>query len=417
MHPYEGNEKYIFVSYAHKDSPRVHPILQAMIHQGFRLWYDSGIEAGTEWAEYIADHLSRCETLVVFMTQAVVESKNCRNEINYALDLGKDVLVVYMDPVELTQGLKLQLNSTQSMFKYLQPSDEVFLDELFRAKILRSCRGDVLQEEESQTIPRPKSNTIISNVCSIASNDTTNFFPSGKYSSIVNRDQYQIIYFHSNLTRPFGKSGAYNVRMKIFNGDNMLVFDFDQPVEFKADHFRVSTSWRIRGDDGSFVPAGAYRAEISINYSPVFTYRFTITAPSEGIVHNPKDFVEDRHGNVINAIDASLEKRRNKCFNQISRRKGALIYLLHFFSFNAMVGFISNNKPIPGILCIILFLILWGWLWAYTRKHVHKNFLLNLLLLTIGSPFYGLFLIISGIVSLARDKEIKAELAQLSSYR
>ena len=139
MRPYEGNDKYIFVSYAHKDSPRVHPIMQAMIHHGFRLWYDSGIEAGTEWPEYIADHLSRCETLLVFMTQGVVASKNCRNEINFALELGKEVLVVYMEPVELTQGLRLQLNSTQSMFKYLQASDEAFLTELFRAKVLRSC--------------------------------------------------------------------------------------------------------------------------------------------------------------------------------------------------------------------------------------------------------------------------------------
>lgn len=42
---YEGNEKYIFISYAHKDSGSVLPILQAMADGGYRLWYDQGMEA------------------------------------------------------------------------------------------------------------------------------------------------------------------------------------------------------------------------------------------------------------------------------------------------------------------------------------------------------------------------------------
>ena len=28
-----------------------------MADYGFRIWYDEGIEAGTEWPEYIAEHL------------------------------------------------------------------------------------------------------------------------------------------------------------------------------------------------------------------------------------------------------------------------------------------------------------------------------------------------------------------------
>lgn len=57
---YEGNEPYIFVSYAHKDSNHVLPIITSLQAQGFRVWYDAGIEAGTEWPEYIAGRLDGC---------------------------------------------------------------------------------------------------------------------------------------------------------------------------------------------------------------------------------------------------------------------------------------------------------------------------------------------------------------------
>ena len=49
--PYNGTENYVFVSYAHKDSDTVLPYIEAMKQNGFRVWYDRGIEAGTEWAE------------------------------------------------------------------------------------------------------------------------------------------------------------------------------------------------------------------------------------------------------------------------------------------------------------------------------------------------------------------------------
>ena len=86
---YEGNDKYIFVSYAHKDSQKVVPIVETLSSNGFRVWYDSGIEAGTEWPEYIEDHLIKSEVVVVFMTPNTIESRNCRNEINFALELKK----------------------------------------------------------------------------------------------------------------------------------------------------------------------------------------------------------------------------------------------------------------------------------------------------------------------------------------
>ena len=41
--PYEGPEPYIFVGYSHQDSARILPILDTMMHDGYRVWYDEGI--------------------------------------------------------------------------------------------------------------------------------------------------------------------------------------------------------------------------------------------------------------------------------------------------------------------------------------------------------------------------------------
>ena len=64
--PYEGKEPYIFISYSHRDSKRVFPILKQLSDAGFRLWYDEGIDPGTEWPESIATHLANSTACIAF---------------------------------------------------------------------------------------------------------------------------------------------------------------------------------------------------------------------------------------------------------------------------------------------------------------------------------------------------------------
>ena len=156
---YEGNEKYIFISYSHKDTPQVLPVIEALDQQGFRVWYDAGIEAGTEWPEYIEDHLKNAGVVLVFMSPNTIATRNCRNEINFALELDKEMLVVYLEETTLLKGMRLQLNSTQSMFKKHHSSEETFIGELVNARILQSCRKPQPVVEpvvEPQVVEAPK---------------------------------------------------------------------------------------------------------------------------------------------------------------------------------------------------------------------------------------------------------------------
>lgn len=148
MSAYKGKEKYIFVSYAHKDHTKVLPIIKSMQSEGFRIWYDEGIEAGTEWPAYIENSLKNSAVVVAFISAHSVESVNCRNEINYALLKKKEMLVVYLEKTELKNGLELQLNALQSLYKNRHSSETGFLNELMKAKILQNCKKGSVSFEE-----------------------------------------------------------------------------------------------------------------------------------------------------------------------------------------------------------------------------------------------------------------------------
>lgn len=138
---YEGKEPYIFISYAHKDSDRILPIISALQERGFRVWYDAGIEAGTEWPEYIAEHLENCGVFLAFLSQAALESPNCRQEINFAVEERKEQLIVYLEDVRLTAGMRMRLGALQAMYRERHSSQDSFLDELCRSRVLSVCRG------------------------------------------------------------------------------------------------------------------------------------------------------------------------------------------------------------------------------------------------------------------------------------
>ena len=61
---YDGKGPYIFISYAHKDNETVLPLIEGLKQRGFNVWYDAGIEAGTEWPEYIGTKVFYCNCLI-----------------------------------------------------------------------------------------------------------------------------------------------------------------------------------------------------------------------------------------------------------------------------------------------------------------------------------------------------------------
>lgn len=153
MNIYEGSENYIFVSYAHADSDRVLPIIEALDREGFRIWYDSGIKVSSEYPIDIADHIKACHGVIFFVSENSLDSKNCRNEVNYAFSHDKYILVAYIEDTELKHGLDLQLATNQAVSRLKFENDDSFIKAISNAELLSKCKRSanesVISDEES----------------------------------------------------------------------------------------------------------------------------------------------------------------------------------------------------------------------------------------------------------------------------
>lgn len=141
-----SNDKYIFISYSHKDSTIVVPLIEGLKNRGFNVWYDSGIEAGTEWPAYIEEMLLGCEAFIAFISENAGESFHCRSEITHAIKYNKKILVVYLEELKNSHGLGLLLTTLQSMYKERFAEDEAFINELSAARILSDCKKESIAE-------------------------------------------------------------------------------------------------------------------------------------------------------------------------------------------------------------------------------------------------------------------------------
>ena len=135
---YEGDRPYIFISYAHKNSETVIPAVRALGEAGFPVWYDAGIQAGTEWPEYIAEHLLKSALVIAFISKESIASPNCRQEIAFALDNNKPMLTVRLDEAVMSPGMQMRLNLCQALMAYRHTTQEGYINELVRAPFIAS---------------------------------------------------------------------------------------------------------------------------------------------------------------------------------------------------------------------------------------------------------------------------------------
>ena len=128
--PFSGDKPFIFISYSHRNSEKVLSIVERLQKDGYRVWYDEGIDPGTEWDEFIAGKIEKSGFLIAFMSQEYLDSQNCKDELNYARDLDKDRLLVYLSDVKLSGGMAMRLNRLQAIHEYTYNSFGSFIEKL-----------------------------------------------------------------------------------------------------------------------------------------------------------------------------------------------------------------------------------------------------------------------------------------------
>ena len=136
VEPYKGEKPFIFISYAHRDMERVMPILERMAQMKCRMWYDEGIDPGTEWAERIAAHVEACDCMLAFLSPNYIASENCKDELDYARDLLKERILVYLEPTKLPRGMAMRLNRIQAIYQHQYSNQDRFYERLMEAPMI-----------------------------------------------------------------------------------------------------------------------------------------------------------------------------------------------------------------------------------------------------------------------------------------
>jgi TIR domain/PAN domain len=102
----------IFFSYSSADRERVRPIRDALVAQGFEVFWDQEVPTGLDWDSWIRQHLTKSKCAIAFWSAASVASKNVRHEARIADEQGK-LIPVLLEPLT-TQQFPMGLHAQQA---------------------------------------------------------------------------------------------------------------------------------------------------------------------------------------------------------------------------------------------------------------------------------------------------------------
>ncbi len=115
---YLGDKPYIFISYSHMDSESIKEDICYMNSEGYRIWYDEGIEIGKDWPDELATAIQNCTQFIVYISRHSIKSEHVKDEIFYALNNNKKIVPIYLEELVLPSGLGLKLGSKQGIMQY-----------------------------------------------------------------------------------------------------------------------------------------------------------------------------------------------------------------------------------------------------------------------------------------------------------
>ena len=259
---YGGEEPFVFISYAHKDSEKVFPIIEQLHNKGYRVWYDEGIDPGSEWPEEIALHIKNATVIILFVSPNSMDSHNVRREVTFSIDLRKLMLSVYLQPTEMSAGMSLQLGLNQAIHYYTYQTDKEFFDKLLPSMPTETLGAPV----QLATQPEPVAVDISPAPAPVQSQQTHNV-PNTIDASNMKTEVFQTVQPLSEFTSfgmvlPFVPKGKVTVSLKNGSEASCPLNCFVTPQN-KGNFDGICVNKTINGDEQYFcgAPSNYYRFE------------------------------------------------------------------------------------------------------------------------------------------------------------
>lgn len=396
----------VFISYRRDGGEAMAQLLHdRLVQKGFDVFYDIESLKSGPFDTKLLSEIQYCDYFVLVLPpqgldRCRYEEDWVRQEIRHALRLNKPIVPVMMRGFEFPADLPDDI-ARVSKCNGVRFDDMNYLDAKIN-KIIdlfdQSAGDSARYTGDSHRRSGP---AMISNVCSIGGMDPKNPWPQGKYSPIVSIDAYNVIYFHATLTKPFGVEKTATVGYFIYNDEGTLLREDQLQLSFAPQNNRFSIGWIIKGDDGSFVKAGRYRAELWIENSRVFEYNFKLTSREQEEVRREVEarhgVVNGEYGNVRQSQAApALMERITELQKNLSRPKG-LLYALGFIISYFAAQFGADDGSFLVVLGVVAMLVCLWMMYKYTRKYVKDSFILAVLMILPGFPIYLIYLAVTTI--------------------
>lgn len=109
---YTGNEPFLFISYSHRNTDQVYPILDMLHEKKYRIWYDESCETGNDFRSELREKIERCDAVVLFVSEASMASPFCGMEIIVARENQKRIYPIYLDSSEVPPAFQILLANT-----------------------------------------------------------------------------------------------------------------------------------------------------------------------------------------------------------------------------------------------------------------------------------------------------------------
>ena len=164
--PYQGDDAFIFASFAASDAGEVYPELVRIRELGIPVWYDAGeTSKGSRQARREAAAI-----FLLFVTPQAVSSAQILEEVHEAIDDDKMLLVIHLAETIVPGGLRLRMGDVQAILRY-KMTEDVYVDELeeaVKAHLSRLMQRErvsqtgtlVDQDQRPSTAYIPRPNTI-----------------------------------------------------------------------------------------------------------------------------------------------------------------------------------------------------------------------------------------------------------------
>ena len=152
---YTGHDPYVFVSYSHRDSDRVWPLILKMQGDGYRIWYDDGLCPAKERDAAIAGHIRECSFFLAFLTENYLESENCCDELAFVREMKKGRALIYLEEVSLPDAMRMRLGRLQAVCWNRDGEKKAYRRLLLMSGLsaCRSTEGEAAGEGRDRPVP------------------------------------------------------------------------------------------------------------------------------------------------------------------------------------------------------------------------------------------------------------------------